>query len=504
MKFQRGSGILLHITSLPSRFGIGDLGPKAFDFVDYLERSGQRYWQILPLSQTGYGDSPYSSFSAFAGNINLISLEKLVEDNLLQEQDLEGAVDFDPDRADYGKAIEYKTPLLWKAFENFRAAADHETVASFHKFCDKNAFWLDDYAIYRAVKLRKFNGSWNEWDESLKLRQPHAIDAARKELDEECFAQKFYQFIFFKQWQAVKAYANEKQIKIIGDIPIYVAFDSCDVWCNQERFKLNPDGTPKFSAGVPPDAFSNTGQLWGTPVYDWERMRNEGFGWWIERVRANLRMFDIVRIDHFIGFMRAWEVPGEDDTAVNGKWIDVPGQDLFTTLQYALGELPLIAEDLGEVTPEVEKLRDSFHLPGMRILQFAFGGGAGNIHLPHNFIQNTIAYTGTHDNDTVVGWYKERKKANRKHKDQTLAHCNAYLRTNGKEIHWAFIRETLASVSDIAIIPMQDLLGLDNGARMNLPASTDGNWAWRVRDDGISDELGSRLREMCEFYGRKF
>ena len=504
MKFQRGSGILLHITSLPSRFGIGDLGPKAFEFVDFLERSGQLYWQILPLSQTGYGDSPYSSFSAFAGNINLISLEKLVEDNLLQEKDLDGPPSFDPDCTEYGKAIEYKTPLLWKAFDNFRSAAVPETVASFHYFCDKNAFWLEDYSLYRAVKLRKFNGSWNEWDESLKLRRPEALDAARKELDEECFAQKFYQFIFFKQWRAVKTYANDRQVKIIGDLPIYVAFDSCDVWCNQERFKLNPDGTPKFSAGVPPDAFSSTGQLWGTPVYDWEQMRNEGFGWWIERVRANLRMFDIVRIDHFIGFIRAWEVPGEDDTAVNGKWIDVPGQDLFTTLQYALGELPLIAEDLGEVTPEVERLRDSFQLPGMRILQFAFGGDAGNIHLPHNFIQNTIAYTGTHDNDTVVGWYKERKKANRKHKDHTLAHCNAYLRTNGKEIHWDFIRETLASVSDIAIIPMQDILGLDNGARMNLPASADGNWAWRVRDDGISDELGSRLRKMCEFYGRKF
>ena len=340
--------------------------------------------------------------------------------------------------------------------------------------------------------------SWLEWDEPLKLREPGALERAKRELDDEVFAQKFYQFTFFRQWFALKAYANSKGILIIGDIPIYVALDSSDVWCGQDQFKLNADGSPAVVAGVPPDYFSKTGQLWGNPIYNWEKMRAEGFGWWVGRLRFNLSMFDIARFDHFIGFTHAWEVPGGDKTAENGEWVPVPGYDLFSTFRHAIGDLPLLAEDLGELTPEVENLRDSFGLPGMRILQFAFGGDAKNLHLPHNYVQNSVVYTGTHDNDPVVGWFKAKKKK----ADLALEHCSKYMRIDPKEIHWEFIRTALGSVADIAIIPMQDVLGLDNKARMNVPATTDGNWSWRYTDGDMTEVIAMRLAELNELYGR--
>jgi len=524
MKFRRASGILLHTTSLPSPFGIGDLGPKAFEFVDFLRRAKQTYWQILPLGQTGYGNSPYGCYSAFAGNIYLISPEKLVEDGFLSEPSAVASgltqaldkpdsiyTDLQPPAAaggsdrnvNYGQAIDLKIPLLRKAFEAFRQTTDETFVVKFHQFCDENAFWLEDYSLYRAITLTNNYASWSDWDKGLKLRESDALEKARGKLDDEIFAQKFYQFTFFRQWEALKAYANEKGVKIIGDIPIYLTSDSCDVWCNQHQFKLNDNGKPSVVSGVPPDAFSSTGQLWGSPIYDWDKMRNDGFKWWIERVKFNLAMFDIVRIDHFIGFIRAWEVPAQDKTAENGQWISVPGHDLFSTLRYVLNELPLIAEDLGEVTPEVENLRDSFGLSGMRILQFAFGGDAKNTHLPHNYVQNSVVYTGTHDNDTVVGWYNARKRKKRgQPADATLEHCLKYLETDGKEIHWKFIRSALASVADIAVVPMQDILGLDNDARMNLPASMGENWVWRCRENDFSDENAARLRELNDLYGR--
>lgn len=421
----------------------------------------------------------------------------------LLEEIPEFVQEINPNKADYGRAIDYKLPLLKEAFDNFRKTTDETIVDDFHDFCETNAFWLEDYALFQALREANGYAAWNEWEKSIKLRELEGLATARRDYDDAAFEQKFYQYIFYKQWHELKSYANEKDILVIGDIPIYVAFDSADVWCNQSQFKLEPDGSPSVVAGVPPDYFSKTGQLWGNPIYDWERMRKGGFKWWIDRVKFNLQIFDIARLDHFIGFTRAWEVPGTDKTAENGEWVGVPGQDLFSTFRYVLGDLPLIAEDLGEVTPEVEHLRDSFGLPGMRVLQFAFGGDAKNPHLPHNYPQNSVVYTGTHDNDTVAGWFKEKKKSKRrKNPDVELGHCLKYLRTNGKEIHWDFIREALASTADIAIIPMQDLLGLDNSARMNLPASTDGNWSWRATNDKFSDVTAQRLRELSSFYGR--
>ncbi|MEJ7847239.1 MAG: 4-alpha-glucanotransferase [Pyrinomonadaceae bacterium] len=518
MKFPRGSGILLHITSLPSPFGIGDFGESAFRFVDYLEWAGQKYWQILPLGQTGYGNSPYGCYSAFAGNIYLISPETLVAESLLSEpgaiatgyferiKDKGERINEDPgspatDKVDYGKAIDFKNEFLAESFEKFKQTADKTLISEFHRFCDENAFWLEDYSLFQALKLKKDYASWTDWEEGLRLREPDALKTARQGLDDETFAQKFYQFVFFKQWNELKRYANEKGIKIIGDIPIYLTSDSCDVWCNQEQFKLDAEGKPSVVAGVPPDSFSSTGQLWGSPIYDWEKMRSGGFKWWAERIRFNLRMFDIARIDHFIGLTRAWEVPAGDKTAESGQWVSVPGQDLFSTLRYVLGDPALIAEDLGEVTHEVERLRDDFGLPGMRILQFAFGGDSNNLHMPHNFIQNAVVYSGTHDSDTVVGWYKARARK-RNNQSGEADYCRRYLQSNGKEIHWDFIRAALSSVADIAIVPMQDVLGLDNSARMNLPGTTDNNWTWRVREDDFSEDIARRLREMTQLFNR--
>ncbi|MGB7207324.1 MAG: 4-alpha-glucanotransferase [Pyrinomonadaceae bacterium] len=501
MNFPRASGILLHISSLPSALGIGDLGPKAFEFVDLLLKAKQKYWQILPLGQTGYGNSPYQCYSAYAGNIYLISLEKLVDEGFLASHDLGDAPQDTADRVDFDSAVGFKLPLLKKAFENFRQTSNEKIIADFHSFCNTNGHWLEDYALFQALRSANDDAPWLEWDEPLKLRKPEALEKAKHELDDEIFAQKFYQFAFFRQWFALKSCANRKGILIIGDIPIYVAFDSSDVWCSQDQFKLNEDGTPAVVAGVPPDYFSKTGQLWGNPIYNWEKMRAEGFGWWIGRLRFNLSLFDIARLDHFIGFTRAWEVPGKDKTAEHGQWVSVPGHDLFSTFRHALGDLPLLAEDLGDLTPEVENLRDSFGLPGMRILQFAFGGDARNSHLPHNCVQNALVYTGTHDNDTVVGWFKSKKKV-KKGADTSLEHCSKYMRIDPKEIHWEFIRTALASVADIAIIPMQDLLGLDNKARMNVPATTDGNWSWRYTDGDLTDAIAVRLTELNELYGR--
>lgn len=501
MKLPRASGILLHPTSLPSPFGIGDFGSKAFEFVDFLAATGQKHWQMLPLGQTGYGDSPYSSFSAFAGNIYLISPEKLVENGFLGDDDLQNSPEFPADRVDYGAAIGFKLGILRKAFENFKGTTDDAVIGQFHKFCDENGFWLEDYALFRALKLALDHKPWWEWDEPLRDREDGAIAAAREEHDEEIFAQKFYQFEFFHEWDALRSYANKNGISLIGDLAIYVSRDSVDVWCNPGEFKLNEDGSPTVVAGVPPDAFSKTGQLWGSPIYDWDQMRANGFRWWITRFAGLLRMVDIIRIDHFIGFTRAWEVPGGDATAENGTWVGVPGKELFSLLFEALGPVPMIVEDLGEVTPEVEELRDGFDLPGMKILQFAFGGDSKNIHMPHNYDKNCVVYTGTHDSDTARGWYKARTRK-RGGNPAEADFCRRYWKTDGKEINWDFIRGALASTANTAIIPLQDILGLDNKARMNVPATNEGNWQWRVKDGQISDDAAARLRELTELYGR--
>ncbi len=506
MNFPRASGILLHPTSLPNGFGIGDLGDEAYKFVNFLTDAKQTYWQILPLGPTGYGDSPYQCFSAFAGNTNLISPQKLVEENLLTGEEINQKPDFPENRVDFGKVYDWKNRILPMAYERFRAAANDNLRGEFEDFSGQNAVWLDDYALYRAVKASQNQKAWYEWDEPLRFRYEDALNQARENLYTKIEAQKFYQFLFFKQWTELKNYAGEKGIKIIGDVPIFIALDSADVWCNPQEFKLNEDGSPKFVSGVPPDYFSKTGQRWGNPIYDWEQMRSNGFRWWIERVRFTLKTVDIIRVDHFRGFAAAWEVPGGDKTAENGQWVNVPGRDLFNALQNALGELPVMAEDLGVITPDVRELRDSFGFPGMRILQYAFGGDAKNQDLPHNYINNCVAYTGTHDNDTTVGWFKSQSGAgstrDKKQISREKSFCLQYLDSDGEEINWDFIRAIWDSVANTAIAPMQDILGLGNEARMNLPASDSGNWYWRFENGDISEKIVERLRELTEVYGR--
>jgi len=499
MKFPRASGILLHPTSLPGNHGIGDLGPQAFKFVDFLAEAKQTYWQMLPLGPTGWGDSPYASFSAFAGNTLLISPEKLLEDDLLED----GATAAEKPkkenqlaRVDYGAVFESKGAMLRSAFDLFKLSGDLWRER-FDQFVDENARWLTDYALYRAIKASQGQRPWYEWEAPLKLRDENAITQIAETLRDEILSEKFYQFLFFKQWAELKEYANAKGVKIVGDVPIFVALDSADVWRHQAQFKLNADGSPKVVSGVPPDYFSKTGQLWGNPIYDWNAMRADGFAWWTERIRHLMQMVDIVRIDHFRGFAAAWEVPGGDATAENGAWVDAAGRELFTALRNALGELPFWVEDLGVMGTEVESLRDDFGFPGMRVLLFAFGGDAHDLALPHNHGRNSVAYTGTHDNDTTVGWWNSLPTDN-----SARGFCMKYLDTDGDEINWSMIRAVWGSVADSAVAPLQDLFGLDNSARMNLPATTDGNWQWRFADGELTDDLATRIRELTETYGR--
>jgi 4-alpha-glucanotransferase len=506
MNFPRASGVLLHPTSLPGKFGIGDLGDEAFKFIDFLERAKQTYWQVLPLGPTGYGDSPYQCFSAFAGNANMISPELLVEDGFLTIDEINQKPDFPIERVDFGKLYDWKNHILALAYEKFRRTTSVDLRGKFETFCQAEAAWLDDYALFRAVKKSQDQKLWLEWDAPLKLRDETALHYAKENLREDISAQKFQQWLFFRQWNDVKNYANEKGVKIVGDIPIFISLDSSDVWCNPSQFKLDEQNRPRVVAGVPPDYFSATGQLWGNPIYNWENMRRDGFRWWIDRVKATLKTVDIVRVDHFRGFAAAWEVPGSDKTAVNGNWVNVPGKELFNALEDAIGDLPFWAEDLGVITPDVEQLRDTFGFPGMRILQFAFGGDVGNHDLPHNYINNSVAYTGTHDNDTTLGWFHSQSGAGstRNAKEISREHdfCLSYLNSDGAEIHWDFIRIIWESVAATAIVPMQDLLGLGNDARMNLPASTNGNWNWRCREGDFSDEIAERLKKLTEIYGR--
>lgn len=506
MNFERASGILLHPTSLPSRYGIGDLGENAYKFVDFLARAKQTYWQILPLGPTGYGDSPYQCFSAFAGNTNLISPELLVKDGFLTDEIINQKPDFPEGRVDFGLLYDWKNYILDTAYENFRNTTSVDLRGKFENFCREENEWLDDYAMFRAIKKSQDQKLWLEWDEPLRLRDENALGEACENLREEIQSQKFRQWLFFRQWSDLKNYANEKGVKIVGDVPIFISLDSADVWCNPQEFKLDENNRPRVVAGVPPDYFSATGQLWGNPIYNWDKMREDGFQWWIRRIKATLKTVDVVRVDHFRGFAAAWEVPGGDKTAVNGQWVDVPGRELFEALKNAFGDLPFWAEDLGVITPDVKDLRDSFGFPGMRILQFAFGGDAKNQDLPHNYIQNCVAYTGTHDNDTTVGWFNSGAGAGSTRGNEQITRerefCLEYLKSDGTEINWDFIRAVSASVANTIIVPMQDLLGLGNEARMNLPASTEGNWYWQCKDGDFSDEIADRLREVTENSGR--
>ena len=504
MNFQRSSGILLHPTSLPGGFGVGDLGPEAYKFIDFLVSAGQSLWQVLPLGPTGYGDSPYACYSAFAGNTLLISPEVLVDEGLLSAADLTETSN--SQRVDFGEAHKVKEQILRRAYQNYTRTTDTNLRSAFETFAQREARWLEDYALFRALKDAHGGVAWNEWETPLVRRTPAALESKREELREEVEAQMFYQFLFFRQWFALKSYCNDHDLKVVGDLPIFVAQDSADVWTNPQQFKLDKDGKPLVVAGVPPDYFSSTGQLWGNPLYDWETMLGDGFKWWIERVRATFTVVDIARVDHFRGFAACWEIPGGDTTAERGQWVEAPGRELFTAIRKTLGELPIIAEDLGVITPDVVALRDDFGFPGMRILQFGFGSDSKNIDLPHNYIPNVVAYTGTHDNDTTVGWFRsvagEGSTRTAEQIERERRFGLKYLNTKGEEIHWDFIRAVLASVANTAIVPLQDLLGLGTEARMNLPNSTDGNWSWRYDSGVLKNALATRLKELTKLYGR--
>ncbi len=499
MRFPRSAGVLAHPTSFPGRYGIGDLGGAAYNFIDFLVKGRQSIWQILPLGPTGYGDSPYQSFSAFAGNPLLISPDKLVEDGFLSSGALEDIPPFPTDKVDYGWVIDYKNQMLKLAFEQFEQYGLGPKRESFDHFCGRQADWLDDFALFMALKnyhVEKDGGVWNTWPEDIAKHKPEAIRWWLQNLAGEIRMHKFLQFLFFNQWLELKAYANDRGIKIVGDIPIFVAFDSADVWANSDLFSLNEDGSPSVVAGVPPDYFSETGQRWGNPLYRWEKMRGNNYDWWTRRLKMSFTQADIVRIDHFRGFDAYWEIPATEPTAVIGKWIKGPGQEFFEAMQRNIGELPLIAEDLGVITAEVIALRERFDFPGMKILQFAFGGERNSDFLPHNFDGNCVVYSGTHDNETVRGWFANAGEDERQH---VLSYLNV---GSGDNIAWDLTRLGYASVADTAVSTLQDLMNLDNEARMNFPGKPSGNWQWRYEAQMLSDDIAGRLKEMTELYGR--
>lgn len=495
--FERSSGILFHPTSLPGKYGIGTLGKEAYAFIDFLKKSRQKLWQIFPLGPTGYGDSPYQSFSSFAGNPYLIDFDLLIEAHLLSEEDLRDVFFGDNEEyIDYGAVYNQKYPLLRKAYENFKSSDNHEMRENLEHFKRENASWLNDYSLYISLK-NHFNGlPWNEWAHDIKNREHGAMEHYRNELADDIEYHNFIQFLFFKQWGDVKRYANENGIKIIGDIPIFVAADSSDAWANPEIFLFDEERKPVKVAGVPPDYFSATGQLWGNPLYNWQKLKETNYSWWVERVRANLSTCDIIRIDHFRGFEAYWAVPYGDDTAINGQWEPGPGIDLFNAIKSQLGELPIIAEDLGLMTQGVIDLREATGFPGMKILGFAFDSGEENDYLPHTYTKNCVVYTGTHDNDTLIGWFQKAKEEDRQF-------ARDYLNSSSDdEIHWDAIRGAWSSVASMAISPVQDFLGLGSEARINTPGVAAGNWQWRLRHGVLTDELAERIAKLTRVYSR--
>ena len=495
--FERSSGILFHPTSLPGKYGIGTLGKEAYAFIDFLKKSRQKLWQIFPLGPTGYGDSPYQSFSSFAGNPYLIDFDLLIEAHLLSEEDLRDVFFGDNEEyIDYGAVYNQKYPLLRKAYENFKSSGNHEMRENLEHFKRENASWLNDYSLYISLK-NHFNGlPWNEWAHDIKNREHGAMEHYRNELADDIEYHNFIQFLFFKQWGDVKKYANENGIKIIGDIPIFVAADSSDAWANPEIFLFDEERKPVKVAGVPPDYFSATGQLWGNPLYNWQKLKETNYSWWVERVRANLSTCDIIRIDHFRGFEAYWAVPYGDDTAINGQWEPGPGIDLFNAIKSQLGELPIIAEDLGLMTQGVIDLREATGFPGMKILGFAFDSGEENDYLPHTYTKNCVVYTGTHDNDTLIGWFQKAKEEDRQF-------ARDYLNSRSDdEIHWDAIRGAWSSVASMAISPVQDFLGLGSEARINTPGVAAGNWQWRLRHGVLTDELAERIAKLTRVYSR--
>jgi 4-alpha-glucanotransferase len=532
MRFQRSSGVLLHPTSLPGPYGSGDLGAEALGFIDFLAAAGQKIWQVLPLNPTGYADSPYQCFSAFAGNPLLISLDRLAEQGWLSQDDLAEVPELSTTSIDYGAVIAFRFAKLRKAAARFFAgiegggdgsvgggcAAGYAPKdgapgagAQFEAFCAEQAGWLEDYALFMAAKDAHGGIAWTGWEPGLAAREPAAMARWSERLAGEIAAYKFWQFEFFRQWGVLREACRERGIRIMGDVPIYVAHDSADVWTARELFWLDERGNPLKVAGVPPDYFSATGQLWGNPTYRWERMRADGFRWWIARLRGVMQLFDMVRIDHFRGFEAYFEIPAGETTAVNGTWIKGPGMELFEALERAFGErefggLPIVAENLGVITPEVEAIRKRFDYPGMALLQFAFGNDPqGPSFRPHNYERNLVAYTGGHDNDTTVGWWTSGIEDSTRSEEELRrerAFAGKYLNLRGEPIQWAMIRALMASVADTVLIPMQDVLGLGSQARMNRPGRMDGNWRWRYERGELRPEMELRLRELTELYER--
>lgn len=492
MQHKRKSGLLLHPTSLPGSGGIGTLGKEAFAFVDFLQEGGQSVWQVLPLTPTAYGNSPYSAYSAFAGNPLLIDLEALLDEGDISPVDLRTKLP--DDRVDYDRVAEYKYAVLKKAAISFFADGSDQRKAEFWQFCDTN-YWLHDYALFMALKSLFAGKVWREWPEPIARRETEALQEYSQRLGSAIGEQKYMQWQFFKQWSALKTYANTRGVEIFGDLPIFVAYDSTDVWANRHLFHLDKEGRPTVVAGVPPDYFSESGQLWGNPLYHWESVAYHGYTWWIERFRSAFTLYDLLRIDHFRGFESYWEVPAHEKTAINGRWVKGPGDNLFHAVRNALGELPIIAEDLGVITPEVEALRDRFDFPGMKILHFAFGSGPDNPYLPHNYLRNCVVYTGTHDNDTTAGWFASLKP---REKEEVLS----YMGSCGDDIAWELIRTAMVSVADHVIIPCQDLLSLGTDARMNMPGTSAGNWSWRLPASAMNERLAARLRDLTHLYGR--
>ncbi len=494
MRFPRSSGVLLHPTSLPGPYGSGDFGAGAYHFVDWLVSAGQKMWQILPLGGIGPGNSPYMSSSAFAGNVLLIDLDDLRAQGWLAADDLLPHPDFKAQRVDYDLVHQYRMARLRIAASRFLADKQHHH-AEFAVFCSAEQSWLDDYTLFMAL-AKKFAGKdWGYWEPRLAHRENKALLKATSDLADEIEFWRFCQWCFFRQWRKLKQYANERDVRIIGDMPIFIAYQSAEVWARQDLFELDDDHQPTVVAGVPPDYFSATGQRWGNPLYRWQAHEQEGYAWWIMRMRKMIELVDIVRIDHFRGFAEYWEIPASEQTAMNGRWIPGPGGNLFSAIQNALGTLPIIAEDLGVATPDVVALLEKFNMPGMRVLQFAFGGGADNPYLPHNFNNNTVVYGGTHDNDTAIGWL-----ASASPRERTFA-CK-YLRTEGKEINWDLIHAASQSVADIAIHSFQDILGLGFEHRMNLPGKSEGYWEWRFTWEQVGSAHSERLYEISALHGR--
>lgn len=490
---KRGSGILLHITSLPSPYGIGTFGKDAFEFIDFLERAGQRYWQILPLGMTSYGDSPYQSFSAYAGNPYFIDLDLLRSDGLISKRELANiSLVGDESRVDYGQIFLSRMLLLRHVYNNVKKEMKDEIL----EFKEKNIDWIDDYSLYMVIKTEFSLKSWQKWDRDIRLRKPKAIKYYKDNFEDEINFWVYLQYEFFKQWNNLKKYANDKGIKIVGDIPIYVAEDSADVWANSELFLLDDENKPIKVAGCPPDAFSETGQLWGNPIYNWDTMEKRNFDWWVKRIKGNYSLYDIIRIDHFRGFESYWEVPYGEKTAVNGKWVKGPGMKLFDAIKNELGDIDVIAEDLGFLTKEVLKFREESGYPGMKVLQFAFDTREESDYLPHNYEKNCVVYTGTHDNDTVNGWFENAD-------ENDVKYAIKYLKLNEKEgYNWGFIRGAWSSVATLAIAQMQDFLGLGTEARVNIPSTLGENWLWRLKKSELTEDLADRIYQITKLYGR--